>query len=751
MGEPSLKADRLDALRALGPERLATLLARVPTLAEAVDGRGPLADWAFGYWSPPGKADTARGLAELLASRRGVDATLSCLNRFELQVVSLAVWHGGRVTLGEALAEVGGEHHDALEDAARSLAGLLLTDPDAGWVALRPGVAQAAGLPGIPARPSLEATHSNTLATMLRALGARDVPRLKAERVDALEAFLRDPEALARVLDRLDEDALRVFKILAEHGPQSIADLGLPRFVPWSTIDSPLRRLAGLALVGVNTDSQVAWVWLDVVVGLSGGLFADWDPRPPPARLQPLAQAGVALPPAPGRLAALLAEWAAQPAPALASGGLGVRPVRAAAKTLGLPPGEVGLLAHLAIELGLLGTIVVDTKGRGRTRTDVCAWAPTALAAHFAGLTPARRWALLVQAWRHDADHDDAEGLPERSADPLLDAHLSLRRSTLLDLLAELPDGQGLEEDDLVAHAGFARPYDLHAPAVRGLVAAARVLGLVPPEGPVGLTAAARALLAGGVDAVEDALPAPRTDFIVQADHTVVAPPDLDAELAARLERYADLESAAGARTYRLSERRLAGALDAGETAEEILAFLAGHATAPLAQNVEYLVRDIERRHGRLRAGEARAYLRCDDPALLSTAVAARPAKLRLLAPTVAVSSLGRDALVSVLRQRGLMPRAEDADGTVLDTTAPPAAPELAAAHALPPLEPPRAGGDGLVERARALLDAPDREAADSELLAYGTLGRDLLERLLTGELDLIDDFGDFDEDAGLP
>lgn len=737
--------DRLAALRALGPDGLAALLARVPALAEAADGRGPLAASTVGYpWALP-RGDTARGLAHLLDTPQAIDATLSSLDRFAHQLVGLAVWHGGRLTREQALAAAGPDRAAALDAAAATLAGLLLSDQDAGWVALRPGVAEVAGVPGYPVRDTLEASTSDALARILRRLGHRKPPTRKAERVDALEAALRDPATVHAALGDLDEDALRILKILVEHGPHTVADLGLPHFAPWGRRDTPLDRLADLALVGIDPGDQVVWAWLDVIVALrEGALFDDWEPDPPPVTHRPLHTAGVTLPSTPARLAALLSAWAADPAPALAAGGLGVRPVRATAKALGLPAGEVGLLAHLAIRVGLLGTAVTASSGRGRGATETLGWAPTALAEQLARLPASRRWALIVQAWRREHTLDDAAGLPERCADLVLDAARQLPRAAFLGLLTGLPDGCGLDEGDLAALAGHACPRELAPRTVAGLVAAARVLGLVPPDGPVGLTPAARVLLTGGAEAVEAALPVPRTDFFVQADLTIVAPPDLDHELAARLERYAELESAAGARTYRLTERRLTAALDAGETGEDILAFLAGHASAPLAQNVVYLVGDLQRRHGRLRAGETRAYLRCDDPGLLASAVAVRAAKLQTLAPTVAVSELGRDQLTAVLRRHGLMPRAETPDGTVLDPTAPAAEPEMVAGRELPALEPPPADQAALAARARALLDAPDPGAASGALPGIDPLDLATLERLLAGDLvewDLAEDF----------
>jgi hypothetical protein len=87
-------------------------------------------------------------------------------------------------------------------------------------------------------------------------------------------------------------------------------------------------------------------------------------------------------------------------------------------------------------------------------------------------------------------------------------------------------------------------------------------------------------------------------------------------------------------------------------------------------QSLSYLVDDVARRHGRLRAGAAAAFLRCDDPVLLAEVLAhpvsARCA-LRRLAPTVLVSPLPLVTLLDEVRGAGFAPVAEGADGQVVE------------------------------------------------------------------------------------
>jgi hypothetical protein len=175
-----------------------------------------------------------------------------------------------------------------------------------------------------------------------------------------------------------------------------------------------------------------------------------------------------------------------------------------------------------------------------------------------------------------------------------------------------------------------------------------------------------------------------RGALTVQADFTVLAPPETAPDVVARLERWADLESDAGVRVYRLAESRIAHALTLGETAEDVAAFLDEHSGVDVPQNVRYLLHDVARTHGQVRAGTATAYVRCDDPALLARAAGYRTARLRVLAPTVAVSSLSRDKLVETLRAKGLALVAEDDDGATVTGGGEPGRPRLGGPDTLP-------------------------------------------------------------------
>ena len=743
-------ADRLAALRASSAVDLAALLERVPALRSALAGRGALS--AFG-WLPaearPHPRPTLDRLAALVGSRQGIVAILRTLTTPELQLVQLAAAEDGTLSRAALEAEVGpaAARDPALVAAGTALRTLHLAMPlgdrsatpqradDAPpWhdveavlaarpgtgagtssrddaaepvLALQPGVADAVELPGVPFAAVADRFSASDLEVLLRVLRVRDVPAGHGRRVAAVTAALRDPDVVALLLVDLPEEPARLLRLLAEHGAAAPAELGWRGFDAWRRWPrTPLHDLSERGLLGMDPATGAVFTWLELSVALRGRLFASWPLEPPPALPLPLDEGDLPeVPGVVGVLDALLARWAEDPAPALQGGGIGVRSTRAAAKVLRVEPGAVGLLASLATSLGLLGRLVVGTRGRGAAKQDELAWAPTERADGFVALPPERRWAHLVRAWLDDPYLDESQGLPERTGGEVRSVLGASARGALLDLLRTLPEGTGLEGDDLVALASWRLPRLLPPPAVRGVAAAAAVLGVRPARGPVGLTAAPRLVLAGGPDALAGALPAPVRRFVVQSDLTVVAPPGLAHDLAAALDRVAVVESDAGARTWRLDGGRVEQAVAAGARVEDLEQLLDAHATAPVPAVARELLRDAARRAGRVRAGPASSYLTCDDPLLLARATGVRAAKLRTLAPTVAISPLARGPLVTALRAAGVAAVPEDAGGVVLEATPQRAQPDPRAGSDLPDLD-AAATPDALALAERLLAEA---------------------------------------------
>ncbi|WP_425588336.1 helicase-associated domain-containing protein, partial [Streptomyces tremellae] len=164
-------------------------------------------------------------------------------------------------------------------------------------------------------------------------------------------------------------------------------------------------------------------------------------------------------------------------------------------------------------------------------------------------------------------------------------------------------------------------------------------------------------------------LPEPLDHVLLQADLTAVAPGPLLRPLAELLSVAADIESKGGATVYRFTPGSVRRALDAGQSASDLHAFLRDHSRTPVPQPLTYLIDDVARKHGHLRVGAASAYVRSDDEAVLGEILADRRSanlRLRRLAPTVLATQADPAALLEGLRAMGFAPAAESAEGDVL-------------------------------------------------------------------------------------
>ncbi|MBF6413692.1 helicase-associated domain-containing protein [Nocardia cyriacigeorgica] len=370
------------------------------------------------------------------------------------------------------------------------------------------------------------------------------------------------------------------------------------------------------------------------------------------------------------------------PAPALRAGGLGVRETRRIAKHTGTDEQRTGLLIELLAAAKLIDRGLPDPPPDIESTDDF--WAPTPAADSWLEAPPARRWVTLAQAWLESDRVPWMIGMRDANDKPLAALAHELRtphavrdRRAMLAVLAELPAGTALEP------SGAARLLAWRAPRWRRhfrLEAVERTFGEAAALGIVGrgaLSGPGRALLsapsgtAGAAEAaMEQALPDPVDHVLVQADLTVIAPGPLTAELQSRIALVADVESAGAATVYRIGEASVRRALDAGLTAAELHGLFSRHSRTPIPQALTYLIDDVARRHGQLRAGMAQSFVRSDDPALLTqvlNAPVAAELALRAIAPTVAISQAPLGELLDRLRAAGFAPAGEDSAGTIVD------------------------------------------------------------------------------------
>lgn len=555
---------------------------------------------------------------------------------------------------------------------------------------------------------------------------------------------------VAGLVRTLPEAQLRLLQALATGSPVGRTRDAAPGTPPDRPVPQLLR--AGLLLRvdegTVELPSQVGAVLRATPGGPAPELSAT-EPTPATTRV-PAAQVDAA---AGGEAlellrhaAAVLDALGAAPAPSLRSGGLGVRELRRVAKQADLDEARVALLVELLHGAGLLATAEpADSLDS--------AWTPTTAVDTWAVAEPGAQWALLARTWLELPRLPGLHGRRDEKDKPLAALSEELRapqaprdRRRVLAVLAERPAGTVLTAEAVEEVLAWRRPR--WAGRGRGQLiawvleeaAAVGVLGRGALSGPGRVlldTPAARPTAApttagrgepadaGVAAAMAAALPAPVDHVLVQADLTVVAPGPLEPELAREIALVADVESSGAATVYRVSPDSVRRALDAGRGAAELHALFERRSRTPVPQALTYLLDDVARRHGRLRAGVATSFLRCDDAALLAEVLASPVAAqlgLRGLATTVAVSSAPLAEVLAALRVAGFAPAGEDASGAVLDLR-----PARARVTARPPRRRTPGQAQATDEQRRAVVqglragDTAGRTATTGRLVSDGT------------------------------
>ncbi|MYS90298.1 MULTISPECIES: helicase C-terminal domain-containing protein [Streptomyces] len=429
----------------------------------------------------------------------------------------------------------------------------------------------------------------------------------------------------------------------------------------------------------------------------------------------------------------LLKDWDEGGPAVLRAGGLSVRDLKRTAVALDVPEPVAAFWVELAYAAGL---IAPDGEADER-------YAATPAYDEWAELPAAERWSRLVTAWLAATrtaglvGGRDAKDRTLSALGPGLDRSAAPEvRHRVLALLAGLPQGAAPAAESVLTRLRWERPLrgvqredDLRGRLAEWALSEAELLGVT---GRGALSAHGRALLGAPaaparspeaepsgpgdklpvhhrptpvptLSATEQAvasaaaarlltplLPEPLDHVLLQADLTAVAPGPLQRPLADVLGVLADVESKGGATVYRFTPGSVRRALDAGQSASDLHAFLAAHSRTPVPQPLTYLIDDVARRHGHLRVGAASAYVRCDDDAVLGEILADKRAAalgLRRLAPTVLAAQTDPAGLLEGLRAMGFAPAAESAEGDVLITRA--------HAHRTPPRTAPEPVPDG--------------------------------------------------------
>jgi len=366
-------------------------------------------------------------------------------------------------------------------------------------------------------------------------------------------------------------------------------------------------------------------------------------------------------------------EWGTRPPRVLRSGGLAVRDLGRLAAHLETGTDEVAWLLETAHAAGLLA---VDD-GRQRARADEAAvWAPTALADEWLADDAGDRWAALAAAWWSTSAAPSLVGTTEGGRVNALSTATSYplarqRRHDTLRALASLPPGAVGGEEALGELLRWRHPLRSARSTGDHGVGPATVLRESEWAGVTGrgaLSTPGRAVVAGdpAADLMAPLVPPAVDHVLLQADLTAIAPGRLDGPARSLLRLLSEVESRGGASVHRFDEQSVRRALDLGWTADRVLDELAAVSRTPVPQPLDYLVRDVARRHGVARVGACAAYLRCDDAALLDRIEHDRALGMlqwRRIAPTVLVSPVPAPTVLDLLREEQYGPVADGGDG----------------------------------------------------------------------------------------
>ncbi|HUY53753.1 MAG TPA: helicase-associated domain-containing protein [Candidatus Nanopelagicaceae bacterium] len=647
-------------LQDLPPDDLEVLLRRRPEATEL------LAATELGWTK----------LAAQLSRPVHVAAAFDELNLFLRQVVELAAFMGGRLSLGEAAAEGLEPAHFSAATKELGRWGLAFEASD-GTLALVPELRRLIWDPG-QLGPHAEALLTGQTLDVLRpvalnlGLERSSLPKRKVELVAAMVARMADPAVVGSVVGQAPPQARAAFDLLRGRGGHlSTAALAGPRedwswrWHPHLATEGPWWLVGhGLALP-LQPDQGQLVIPAEVEHALRGRLFSSWDPHGPvpvtralPEPRHPLELVAA--------VASMLQDLSAEPALALQQGGLPKRVIKRLAQRLNEAEESVEQLSRLAFSVGLLTEVetVPERMSRSRRNPRVlqsrqAVVSLTDRAASWEELSEPERWMELVR-WV----------LLGPSTTPA-DAPQKRQTQQLLRLLSELPVNEGASAASLAPCLHWRHPslFPSISATEHDLLTVGSALAWLGAGGaqPVlGLNAAGRLAILEvppSPDTVGLAFPQAVDTCTVTADHRVVVAGPPSSALSRFLSRIASTESVHPARVYRLDEQSLRRGLDGGLTPAEVRAGFDRHSQGGLPQNVAAMVEDVIRRYGRLRVGPASVYVVGQDPTEIEALVrgrALRPLVVRQLAPTViVVEAKSPDQVLGLLRKAGLMPVAE--------------------------------------------------------------------------------------------
>ena len=653
-----------DQLQAWSDEQLAGLLAARPDLAT------------------PTPQDSSQ-LASRAGTRASVARATDELTLLELTVVDAVLALGGTASVPALRAAVNADPA-AVDEAVTRLRGLALLwgteESLRATSALTDILGTRLSRLGPPAATLLGAYGPARMNALVRDLGLTPSGD-RHDDVAAVAGLLSDPAEVAKLLGEVDEKARAILDHLEREGKDGTVE-STERSTARGTDSGPVDQLLARGLLVAKDVRHVA-VPREVALALRSGRTTRSRADQPPPLLTTARDAALVDRTAAGaafelvrHVELVLEHWGTAPPSALRTGGLGVRDLKATAELLHTDERGAALHVELALAAGLVAV--------GSTPAGDPVWLPTDAYDVWTAAPAADRWTRLATAWLASPRLTSLigtrqNGKPVNALVPDLErTWLPDTRRAALEQLASLDPGMvlapGTGVPSLVERLVWLRPRrpPARAEAVAWVLEESAVVGL---SGLGGLSAHGRALLAPGEpgrraagSALEPLLPEPVHHVLLQADLTAVAPGPLAPELARDLATVADVESRGGATVYRFTEGSVRRAFDSGWSAGEVHELVASASRTPVPQALTYLVDDVSRRFGTIRAGAAESFLRSDDEVALAELVhhpKAASLRLRRIAPTVVVSDVTLDVLLPRLRELGAAPVVEAPDGTV--------------------------------------------------------------------------------------
>jgi Helicase conserved C-terminal domain len=614
---------------------------------------------AFGF-GQAGRLEQPRmqQLEAFQKSSQGIWATVESAGKIGRRLLSVISSLGGAVTADQLAFHTPGAEPGVIDEALDRLANsaLLVRTPSGGAV-LTPAANSQLSIPSI-SLADINATTSDALAQICRSL-ALVAPAKKQERIDAIAQLFADEAGALHVTRSLSPEAFHLLNRIADvAGPGVIEsdEVGISGYLLRATQGaryaqrpSPLSEIAALieltsrGIVGVAEYDRTLWIWREAWPLVARPFYQDWT-TPPAPRIASTDTSSNRLPSIVAVLDQLLRLWAGSPPATLKNGSprIAKSDVKASAKSLGVDEAVVDLASRLAIGIGLLRRNTTGVSGRGRNQRSEQAWMgdPTMVDA-WAALAPTQRWVRLVAEWFTP---------DETSEGDLTNRHLTVWQLSLLD-----PSDGYVDADTFVSWFAHRHSPMTSEPAIKEALADLGALGVVAMSGPIALTALGR-LAIEDPESISSLLGGAATGAVVQGDLSIIAPPDLRADLTVRLESLALVESSSGAVVYRLDPSRVTRAVQAGDAVDDVIGFLAALSPVPLPDTVVRLVRDAGSKAGTVRVVAASTVVIVTDPADLVTACSIKAIQLTRISDTVAVTEVALGKVRTALERKGLTP-----------------------------------------------------------------------------------------------